>query len=283
MQYLRKLLFLALCLMNICYAEEKPYVLVSIPTYQNLLQELLGDDFVVESIVPEKANFHSYEPTIKRALTYSKASLWLTIGDPFELRLEKFFQNQPHCPTILRLTTSLSHHSDSCCQPATMDPHPWTSPKEVRSELRNILPKLVEMFPDKKEKIEANFAKLDEKFLHLISTVDTLLKDVAGKPLFVAHAAFGYLCKEYGMYQVALESGGKEATPALLQHILEEGKRHHVTTVFALKGYSKKGIESVGKALDASVVELDPYLCPYFESMVQTAAVIKLSLEDEES
>lgn len=279
MQFFRQILFAVLALSSLGYGEEKALVLVSIPTYQPLIQELLGDDFLVESVVPETANFHTYEPTIKKAIAYSKACLWCTIGTPFEERLEQFFRNQQHCPAIICLSIDGAR-----CRHDEMDetdPHPWTSPREVQNELKMVLPQIMQLFPNKKDTIAANHKILNEKLTQLIAKIDALLQNARKKPMILAHAAFGYLCRDYGILQIPLESGGKEATATRLQQILSEGKEHHVSIVFSLKGFSKKGIEAVGKALNAQVIELDPYVYPYFESMEQIATAITLAVKDE--
>ncbi len=278
------LLFLGLFFLSVCSGEEKPLILVSIPTYQSFVQELLGDNFRVESIVPENVNFHAFEPSMQKLLLYGKARVWFTIKDPFEYRLEQFFLNQKQAPEIVSLrNTTTTTQENCCCHELSIesDPHTWTSPKTVREQLKVILSTVTQLFPQEKENFASNYLRLDAKLAQLITTVDNLLGNARNKPLLVAHAAFGYLCHDYGIEQIALESGGKETTPVRLYFLLTEGKEHHITTVFSLKGFSKKGIERVGEELHAQVVELDPYLCPYFEKMEYTALEIKKALCDE--
>jgi zinc transport system substrate-binding protein len=283
MTFFRHLLFVALSCLALCHGEEKPLILVSIPTYQGLLQELFGEDFCVESLVSENVNFHAFEPSMQKVLRYEKACLWFTIGDPFETRLEQYFRNQKQSPIIVCLKDNPQSQESCCCHELSIDsdPHSWTSPKMVREQCKRILSEGTKLFPQKKELFETNYMSIDTKLTHLIATVDDLLKNTRNKPLLIAHAAFGYLCHDYGIEQVALESGGKEPTPARLQKLLTIGKEHQITTVFAVKGFSKKGIDRIGEALHAKVVELDPYVCPYFESMEYTAREIKQALEAE--
>ena len=65
----------------------KPTILVSLPPYQKLTERIAGETFQVESIVPQGANPHIYEPTIKQITSLGQGTIWFRIGESFEKKI----------------------------------------------------------------------------------------------------------------------------------------------------------------------------------------------------
>ena len=76
------------------------------------------------------------------------------------------------------------------------------------------------------------------------------------KHVLVAHAAFGYLCDEYGLTQLYVSGLSPEAEPSAkqLQTLLEEVKEYSLTTIFYEENVSgdisKKIAEATGLKTD---------------------------------
>ena len=62
--------------------EPKPLVWVSIAPYQQLAQRIAGPTIEVQTIVPQGANPHSFEPTSKQAAEMRLGRVWFRIGEP---------------------------------------------------------------------------------------------------------------------------------------------------------------------------------------------------------
>ena len=54
-------------------------------------------------------------------------------------------------------------------------------------------------------------------------------------------------------------------------------------TVFAIKQYSKNGIERTAEILGARIIELDPYSKKYFENISETAKWFHEAMNEESS
>jgi len=257
--------FLLLTLCSSLMASET--ILVSVSAYQGLVQELVGPDIQVTSVVPAGADLHTFEPTPRHMQELTKGTIWFTIGEPFEENLRAAL---PAILTVdLRKGIELIQEEGSS-HSSGADPHIWTNPKLMLTQLKTIYEALSSLYPS----LEERYRALCRKIVALIEEIDGLLKKAKGSVIVIAHGAYTYLCHEYGIEQLSLEYGEKEPTLAKIQLLLSKAKEHRVKTVFSLKQHSKNGIERVAQLLGGSVVELDPLSPDYINDMKKTAMAI---------
>jgi len=255
-EYMARIFALLLLLCSSLVGTET--ILVSVSAYQGLVQELVGEHTEVLSVVPEGVDLHSFEPTPRHVEKLAKASIWFTIGEPFEERVHLAL---PQISTVdLREGIELIQEKE-CVHLSGADPHIWTNPKLMLEQLETIYNALKQLISlERYEKVRSDVEALAKE-------CDELLQEAKGSVIVIAHGAYTYLCHEYGIEQLSLEYGEKEPTLATLQELLIKAKEHNVTTVFSLKTGSKKGINRVAELLHASIVELDPLSSEYVESM----------------
>ena len=272
---------LALLLSSMLIGEDKPLILVSVPVYQKIVQEMAGADVSVQSVVPAGVSFHNFEPTIGQATPLFRAQLWFTIGETFEKKIIDAMCARDDHPLIVDLRSRLLLIGEDHDYPGATDLHIGTSPSMMKVQLKTIHDGLVKALPEKEKDIDARHQALDVQCDTLIREVDALLEFSYGKLIVIAHGAYGYLCRDYGLIQLSLEDGGKEPSIAKIFHITTQAKEHNVDTVFSLKQYPKKGISTVAKVLNAKVVELDPYSLDYFVSVKETAQAFLNAAKEE--
>ena len=88
-----------------------------------------------------------------------------------------------------------------------------------------------------------------------------------GNTIFVFHPAFGYLTDRYGLKQVAIETGGKEPAPSVLEEIIEHAKKEQVKIIFVQPEFSKTMAESIAEAIGGVVVTLNPLNPDYINNL----------------
>lgn len=276
---MRFVLLLFVCCTSMLKAEQ-PIVLVSIPAYKKVVQELVGEGVMVESVIPPGISFHTYEARPKDIEKAFSARVWFYIGDPFEDKIIEALRSHqsPIAFVDVRKGLSLICHG-SCGKGA--DPHIWLDPRMMKIQLKTITEGLKQQFPEKAQEVERRFEELSLKMDTLISSVDGLLGNVKGKSVLVAHGAYGYLCREYGFNQLSLEKEGKEPSLASFSSLIKKAQALHIKTVFSLKQYPKIGIERVADILGAKIVDLDPYTEEYFENMLTTAEQFHEAMNDQ--
>ncbi|XID94126.1 metal ABC transporter solute-binding protein, Zn/Mn family [Paenibacillaceae bacterium WGS1546] len=101
-----------------------------------------------------------------------------------------------------------------------VDPHTWTSPRSALVMAQNIRDAYVEVDPDNKAVYDANYADLEARLKELDAKFEQGLSGLERRDIVVSHQAFGYLCRDYGLNQIAIMGLSPDAEPRA-QDILE--------------------------------------------------------------
>lgn len=273
--YLCRLLFLFCCVSALGFAAER-VALVSMAPYVGMVQALSDNQVQVELLVPAGFSAHTYEPTPKQIMNATKGAIWFTVGELFETRVEAALKAENPALVVVDLRQGLSlmggHDHEGhfhCCGSA--DTHIWMSPKMMQTQVGLMAKSLIDVFPELAPTIEKNKAPLLERLSSLDKEIHTLLDAHKGQIIFVAHPAYGYFCREYGLIEQSIEFEGKDPTPKHLYKLIEKAKTDNVHTIFIQMQYGTKAAELVANEIGAKLVVLNPYSEHYFESMLQIA------------
>jgi zinc transport system substrate-binding protein len=250
-------------------------VLVSVAPYRFLVEQIAGDTVNVQLMVPPMASAHTYEPTPKEIMAASRADVWFVIGEPFERRAVaslKGFRKQMRVVDLKKgLDLIYDDHRGCCHGEGGADLHFWLSPRLDKIQAETIANTLIEMYPKHADLYRDRLVKLKGK----LDAVDQKIKEIVagskGKTVMVAHAAYGYFCREYDFKQLPIEYSGKDPTAKQLHGVIAEAKELGIDTIFVQKQYSNKGATLIAQQLGAKVVTLEPYDENVLESLVNIA------------
>ena len=139
-----------------------------------------------------------------------------------------------------------------------VDPHVWLSLGNAIIEAENIKNAFVEVDPENKDYYEANFEKLKSDFTSLYDEYKDKFKDVTNKNFVTGHAAFAYLCKDFGLTQNSIADvfGEGELTAKNLEALINYCKENEVKTIFSESTASEKEAETLAKEVGAKVVKI---------------------------
>ena len=108
----------------------------------------------------------------------------------------------------------------------------WLGLKNAKAQLEAVSGAL-------SEADNANAQKYAERLAEYLEKIDALETEyknagLSGKKLFVTHGAYGYLCDDFGMEQIALEgiSGDSDPSPAQMAKIVDEIKAEGAKCIF---------------------------------------------------
>lgn len=264
---------------NLTPENKKPLILVSIAPYRFLTEQIAGEGFEVQTVVPAAANPHSFEPTAKQVAEMARSQVWFRIGEPFEGKI---------LPILLRHNTGLAvqdlrdgleliAEGNLSCKHCCMDHfdrHIWLSPKMAGIQAAMIERRLSERFPEQKELFQKNLALLLLNLGALDREIQEILKPVEKRLILVSHPAFGYFCKEYDFEQLSVEYEGKDPRPKHLEEILKQAVSESMEVALALPQYNNKGAQLIAEKLHMPVHLIDPYSAEYFETMRKLAHLI---------
>lgn len=224
------------------------------PQY-DFARQIAGDKAEVTLLLPPGMESHSYEPTPSDIIKINKSDLFIYTGESMEAWAHKIIESvDSEDVKVLDVSTGVplietgldeeeehdheghdhSHEEEQDHEGHnhTYDPHIWTSPKNAKIMVNNILEALCEVDPENADYYQANAkdyqAQLDE--------LDQDLKEVVAneKRNTIYHSgrfAMQYLMKDYGINYV---SAPFEAEPsaALVAQMITEIKANHIPAIY---------------------------------------------------
>jgi zinc transport system substrate-binding protein len=254
---------------------DKKILSVSIYPQKYFIEQLAGDLFEVNVLIPSGASPATYEPTPKQLTEISKSEIYFQIG---ELIFEKVwlsnFQNNNKKLKVINLSEnivfeeSIDDHSHSHSHKHSVDPHIWMSAKKTQIIIDNLYNSLVKNYPEYTDTFNVNYNKLKEA----ISNVDRLFinktQELKQKNFLIFHPALTYLANDYGLTQISIEFEGKEPSPVHLKKIIEKARNLEIKTIFVQKEFNKENAQAIAKEINAQIVEIDPLGYDWKKTMI---------------
>ncbi len=256
-------------------------VAVSILPQQEFVTAVGGDRVSVTVMVPPGASPHTYEVTPAQMAQLSKAKMYAKVGSPIEFEiawLEKLIaQNRDmlvvDCSKGIKLIESTDEHEPG------IDPHIWTSLRNVKIMVNNICAGLVQIDPASRQYYETNRDDYVARLNALDSDISASLKSVNNRTFIVYHPAWGYFAHDYGLKQVAIEEGGKEPQAAYMTRIIKQARDQNIKVVFVSPEFSSRNAEVVASEIGGRVVVISSLAVNYLENMEEVVKAFKEALQ----
>ena len=215
------LLTLAACSNNQNSADDQTLtVYTTVFPLTSFVEQIAGDTVNVESIYPQGADMHSYEPTQKDMISYSDGDLFLTTSNELDPVASSIAETIKNDTEIIETAADInaeafleSHHEHGHEEAhsdeeehdhGSMDPHIWLSPSlasdmalSVKTALTELSPDNADMYNENYEALKADIEQLDEQLTHISS-------DPVNTDVFISHESIGYLAHQYGFNQVGI-------------------------------------------------------------------------------
>lgn len=217
---------------------DKERLYVSILPLRSLVEQIVGDDFKVDVLVPAGASPESFEPTPRQYVALNRSKLVFNVGlIDFEQNLLRDFPDREKLVNLSRgirlLEGSCEHgHTHEPTEKARaseghahgIDPHIWTSPRALKQMAANAYDALRTSFPD-----SVRYTENYEKLLVRLDSLDTAcaeaLRQADVHTIVIYHPALTYYAADYGLEQLAVEHDGKEPSARHLARLIEEARR----------------------------------------------------------
>lgn len=254
---------------------QKLSVYTSFYTMQDFAEKIGGDKVTVTNLVPPGTEPHDWEPQPNDIVGLENATVFIYNGAGMEHWADSVLDSLQNDKLVaveassgISLLEGTSEHEDEDSHAdesaeegeSSTDPHVWLSPLNAKKEMENIKNAFAQADPANKETYEANYSKYAAQADELDSQFRKMTGELKSKDLIVAHQAFGYLCKEYGLNQVAIEglSADSEPDAARMAEIIQFAREHKITTIFFEELVNPKVAETIAKATGAKTAVLDP-------------------------
>ncbi|MCX6325264.1 MAG: zinc ABC transporter substrate-binding protein [Bacteroidia bacterium] len=238
-------------------------ITVSIAPFKYFVEEIAGDDFKVNVMVPAGANPHIYEPFPEQINKLRRSAAYISNGYlGFEMTwLDRFYEINR---TMKRLSlgdkidplVSMHHHEADHVEGA--DPHYWVSPKCAMIMASSVKEFLSELNPSQKQKYEANFQNLVSKIQEINKTALELFSGMQNRSFMIYHPNLGYLARDYGLEEIPVEYEGKEPPPSRMKELIDRARKDDLKTIFVQREYDTKNANAIADEIGAEVKIIDP-------------------------
>ncbi len=240
-------------------------VFVSIAPQRYFVERIAGGLAAVSVMVEPGSDPHTYEPRPAQMAALQEASLYFTIGVPFEdVWMGRIAESNPGMRIvdtargITRVTRDNGSDGEGDSHHGAEDPHIWLSPSLVKVQAANISAALSEIDPAHAETYAANLESFIAETDELAAGIRSAFEQNGVRKFLVFHPAWGYFADEFGLEMIAVEQGGQEPSPSELAGVVEFARREGIRVVFAQPEYSTYAAEAFAREIGGVVVLLSP-------------------------
>lgn len=258
-------------------------IFVSVLPQKFFAERIAGEHGRVLVMVGPGKSPATYEPTSKQMVQLGEATLYFSIGAPFEkVWLPKIaaankgmkivatgrVAPRPEGPAV-----EDDHGHDG------QDPHIWTSPRSALEIARTMAEALKETDGGNADAYGRRFEALVSELEALDGEIARMIAPLPRRTFFVFHPAWGAFADAYGLEQAAIEQGGGEPGARHLTELIEQARREKITVIFTQPQFDSRNAETVARAIDGRVVTIDPLAEDYITNIKSVAEALAGALQ----
>lgn len=240
--------------------DTKLKVSVTFDAMQEFVAAVGQDKVEISTIIPTGMEPHDFEPKAQDLVALSSAQVFVYSG----LGMEAWAQGAVSAANNAALVTVEASAGVDAIQNTEeeeieehgqYDPHIWLSLKGAELEVKNIKDGLVKADLSNKDYYEKNCSAFVAQLESLFTQYNEKFQSVSKKSFVTGHAAFGYLCRDFGLEQNSVEDTFAEGEPTAQQlaELVEYCRANGVTTIFAEEMASPDVSQTLAKEVGAKV------------------------------
>jgi len=258
--------------------EGKVNVVTSFYPLYFFAKEIGGDHAHVVNLIAAGVEPHEWTPKSRDLDATSKAQLFLYNGAGLEGWVDDFLKGLGSNSKVLTVEASKGiqliqgnpehaeehegedHEEEHGHSDLDVDPHTWTSPRSALVMAANIRDAFAKVDPANQADYDRNYASLEGRLKELD---DKFTRELAGyerRDIVVSHQAFGYLCRDYNLNQIAIMGLSPEAEPRAqdLLEIAKFVKENDIPYIFFEELVSEKLADTLAREARVETLVLNP-------------------------
>lgn len=254
--------------------DEKPVVTVSILPLKTFVEEIAGNDFEINLLLPPGSSPANFTLVPSQLKNIARSEVWFRIGHiGFEYSWRDKIEQANRSMKVVNLSEGLDLISDEYLPSgeksklAGINPHTWLSPTLVKQMASRITEELLLLNPEKKGEYQENSARFIAKINELESEIKSALKDFENRQFIMFHPSLSYFAREYGLVQYSLEPGGKEPTPQRMAALVDFAKEKGIRAIYIQSDFDREQARVFAEEIDGEVVQMWPLNPAWFENL----------------
>lgn len=262
------------------HADER-IVTVTVEPQRYFVEQIVGDRFTVECVVPAGQSPETYDPTPQQMIRIGKSRAYLQIGPiGFEQAwIDKIRENNPGLRFYdtsrgMTMLEAEEEHHEGHHHHGGVDPHVWSCATGARAIALNTLCALQEIDPENADYYKENYAKLSEKIDRTEAEIARLTGPLTARTFIIYHPALTYFAHEYHLRQLCLEMDGKEPSPAQLKQLVETARSSGARVVFVQQEFDRKNAELIARETGCRLEVINPLSYDWHGEMIHIAKAL---------
>lgn len=232
----------------------------------DIVQNVAGDRLVVETLMPEGLDPHSFEPTPRDVARISDSDILFANGAGFEEWLQDILENLPADQIIIEASAGLQSrtieegHSEDDGHDHEKDPHFWLDPTLVITYVENIRDGLISLDPQGMDQYSANAETYIQQLKELDKYIQEKIATIpAERRLIVTnHESFGYFADRYGFKVVGTiihsVSSGSAPSAQQMAELVDQMRASGAIAIFMETGSNSQLAEQLSTETGIKVV-----------------------------
>lgn len=231
-------------------------VSVTINPLKEFVETIGGDKVEVFSIIPDGSEPHDFEPKTKDFKELSESDIFVYNGLGMEEWINSILDT---LKSENILVVNSSNGTETIKTDNKLDPHIWLSLKEATKQAENIKNALIEKDAANSQYYNNNYNELKKNLDNLYNYYKPKFMNLKTKDFVTGHAAFGYLCRDFGLTQKSIEDvyGEGEPTPKQFQDLINYCKENNIRVIFSESKTSPENAETLARDANAKVEQID--------------------------
>ena len=263
-------------------------VTVSIEPQRQLLSAIGGNRVEVTSLLANGTDPETYDPTLASLMSLENSLAWFQIGNiPFEQQLSNRIG-----PQLTRFDTSTGidliegthghdhadHHHDHDGRHDHshdgIDPHTWSSVRNMKIIGANMLAGLIEIDPAGKDYYTARFDSVATRLDSLDACYTRRLAPARGSTFMVWHPSLSYFARDYGLRQISVAADHRETSLISLQSTIDDAIANGVEVFFEQSSYDPRLSATVRQHIGAVCSSFNPLDYDWEQSLDNVVSTI---------
>ena len=232
----------------------------------NLIATVAGDTGpIVNGIVPEGTNSHTYEPPPSAAAQLEKADIVFVNGLSLDDLTRDLAQANAKNAVICEIGTATLPESNWVFdfsfpkEAGKPNPHTWTNPPMALNYVTVIRDALVVADPKNLDKYDANYVKISADIMELDNAMKVATETIPAndRKLLTYHDAYAYfsLHFDYTVVGAIQPASFEEPSPKDIADLIAQVKAEKVKAVFGSEVFPSPVLEQIGKETGARYVD----------------------------
>lgn len=269
-------------------ADEKQVITVSILPLKTFVEEISGDDFEINLLLPPGYSPADFTLIPSQMKSISRSQVWFLIGyTGFELSWREKIEQANRNMKVVNLSRNLDLIGDENLPSGEKgklsgyNPHTWMSPVLVKQMAEQIAEELVLLRPDKQDEYRNNLTRFTEKINELDSEIKAFLKEFEGSRFIMFHPSLSYFARDYGLAEYSLEPGGKEPTPQRMAALVDFARENNIHTIFIQSDMDIEHAKVFAGEINGKVVQMWPLNPEWFENLREITRLLSESFNEQ--